>query len=60
MFKRGLRVDVNACDLRILFVGYIYLLDTVEAQVPLWSTLYSLPKIPVIYMLYAYSVDLEN
>ena len=60
MFKRGLRVDVNACDLRILFVGDIYLLDTVEAQVPLWSTLYSLPKIPVIYMLYAYSVDLEN
>ena len=44
--KSGLRADLNACDLRVLFVGDIYSLDTVEARVPLRTTLYSLPKIP--------------
>jgi hypothetical protein len=47
--KSGLRADLNACDLHVLLVGDIYSLETLESRVPLWTTLYSLPKTPVIY-----------
>ena len=49
VFKTGQRVDFNAKDFLVLIVGEMYSLDRDEIRVPLWATLYSLPKIPVMY-----------
>ena len=35
VFRTGQRANFNANDLRVLIVGEIYSLDTVETQVPL-------------------------
>ena len=49
VFKTGQRADFTAKDFLVLMVGDIYSLDSDEIRVPLWATLYSLPKIPVMY-----------
>ena len=49
VFKTGQRVDFNTNNICVLIVGEIYSLDSDEIWVPLWATLYSLPKIPVMY-----------
>ena len=33
--KSGLRADLKACDFRVLLVGDIYSLETLEALVPI-------------------------
>ena len=49
VFKTGQRADFNAKEFLVLIVGEIYSLNSDEIWVPLWATLYSLPKIPVMY-----------